>query len=216
MSKLIILFGAPGSGKGTQAKKITEKLGFIHISTGDILRREVQNKSNLGKEIENIIISGKLVNDDLIQKLIVKNINFDKNYILDGFPRNLKQAEFLDRFIFENKEKELEIRKVLYLNLPEAEIIKRILGRRICSNCKKEYNVLLHKIDNNNCLLCNSQLEIRKDDNEKAIKKRIDVYFKETSLLIDYYKQKNLLLDIDANDTIENISSYIFANIGKI
>lgn len=212
MSNLIILFGAPGSGKGTQAKKITEKYNYIHISTGDMLRKEIEKETDLGKDIKNIIESGQLVNDEIIQKLLVANIEKNKNYIFDGFPRNIKQAEFLDEFIYT---KGLILKNVLYLNLTEDDIIKRILGRRVCSSCRKEFNIFIHNIDNNICPNCaQKSLEVRTDDNEETIKKRINVYFKETLPLIDYYSKKGILLNINANETIENISKYIFSNIG--
>src|SRR5574344_743694 len=177
-----------------------------------MLRKEIEKKTDLGRDIKNIIESGQLVNDEIIQKLLTLNIEKNKNYIFDGFPRNIKQAEFLDEFL---NTKDLNMKNVLYLNLTEDDIIKRILGRRVCISCRKEFNVFIHKIDNNTCPNCGqNSLEIRTDDNEETIKKRINVYFRETLPLIDYYSKKGILLNINANDTIENISNYIFSNIG--
>ncbi len=186
--KGFIFMGPPGSGKGTQARKLAEFLNYSFISTGDILREEVKKNTRIGKFVKEYMEKGLLVPDELMLKIIKKNLKKGIRFILDGFPRTLKQAEMLDEIL---KKKFLKIEKVFYLNVDENEIIKRLSSRRICPLCKKIYSLLIEKPKNDEiCDICNVKLILREDDREDVIRKRIEVYKKKIKELINYYKDK--------------------------
>ena len=201
----IILFGAPGSGKGTQADSIENKYGYKKISTGDLVRAEVKAKTPLGLEIKTIIENGELVPDETIIKILKKRLKQDdiKNgYIMDGFPRTRPQAEALSRMEIENE-------VAIYLNiLNEDVIVKRLLSRLTCTNptCGAIFNV-----ENNppktagQCDYCGSPIKQRADDNKETVRKRIEVYQEQTKPVIEYYKQKGRLYEIDASRTIGDV-----------
>ena len=206
MSNILIFLGVPGAGKGTQSKKISQEFNYLHVSTGDLLRKEVAQKTVLGLEIESIISKGQFVNDELISKLVLVNMDLTKNYIFDGFPRNLNQAKTLDEYISKNNS---TIEKVIYLDLLEEDIVKRLIGRRVCKNCKKEFNVFFTPDLNEKCKYCGTDLEKRSDDTEEVVKNRLEVYKKETYPIIEFYKNKGLLKTLNASDTIENVYKLI-------
>ncbi len=199
--KGFIFIGPPGSGKGTQAKKLAEFLNYSFISTGDILREEVKRNTKIGKFAKEYMEKGLLVPDDLMLKIIKKNLKKGIRFILDGFPRTIEQAKGLDEIL---KKKSLKIEKVFYLNVDEDEIIKRLSSRRVCPLCKKIYNLLVERPKNDEiCDICNVKLILRDDDKEEVIKKRIEVYKKDTEKLINYYKDK--LIEIDGEGEPEKI-----------
>ena len=201
----IILFGAPGSGKGTQADSIENKYGYKKISTGDLVRAEVKAKSTLGLEIKTIIENGELVPDETIIKILKKRLKQDdiKNgYIMDGFPRTRPQAEALSRM-------EIESEVAIYLNIIDEDVIvKRLLSRLTCTNptCGAIFNV-----ENNppktagQCDYCGSPIKQRADDNKETVRKRIEVYREQTEPVIEYYKQKGSLYEINASRTIDDV-----------
>jgi adenylate kinase len=194
----IIFLGAPGSGKGTQAEILSNKLGIKTISTGEVLRKEVQKKSEAGILAKSFMNSGKLVPDELVINIIKNSLSEDgykKGFILDGFPRNISQAENLDEMLgFINKKIEL----VFNFEVEEEVLIKRILGRFLCKNCGAVYNRFfkLPKQDGicDQCSECN--FESRSDDTEETINNRLKVYRESTEPLIEYYKKNNLLFSI--------------------
>jgi adenylate kinase len=194
----IIFLGAPGSGKGTQAEILSNKLGIKTISTGDVLRKEVQKKSEVGILAKSFMNSGKLVPDELVINIIKNSLSEDgykKGFILDGFPRSISQAEKLDEMLgFINKKIEL----VFNFEVEEEVLIKRILGRFLCKNCGAVYNRFfkLPKQDGicDQCSECN--FESRGDDTEETINNRLKVYRESTEPLIEYYKKNNLLFSI--------------------
>lgn len=199
--KGFVFIGPPGSGKGTQAKKLAEFLNYSFISTGDILREEVKKNTKIGKFAKEYMEKGLLVPDEVMLKIIKKNLKKGVNFILDGFPRTIEQAKGLDEIL---KKKFLRIEKVFYLNVNESEIIKRLSSRRVCPQCKKIYNLLIEKPKNDEvCDICNVKLILRDDDKEEVIRKRIEIYKKDTEKLIDYYKDK--LIEIDGNGEIKKI-----------
>ncbi|MEO0261217.1 MAG: adenylate kinase [candidate division WOR-3 bacterium] len=199
--KGFIFIGPPGSGKGTQAKKLAEFLNYSFISTGDILREEVKRNTKIGKFAKEYMEKGLLVPDDLMLKIIKKNLKKGIRFILDGFPRTIEQAKGLDEIL---KKKSLKIEKVFYLNVDEDEIIKRLSSRRVCPLCKRIYNLLVERPKNDEiCDICNVKLILRDDDKEEVIKKRIEVYKKDTEKLINYYKDK--LIEIDGEGEPEKI-----------
>ena len=194
---IIIMLGAPGTGKGTVAGKLQDKLGFTQVSTGDIFRKNIKEKTELA---ESYISKGNLVPDDVTIKIIEDRLNepdVENGIILDGFPRTVKQAEELDK-ILASKGKKVD--KVYNLTTPEEEIIERIVNRRVCSNqeCKAIYNIVLNppKVEGK-CDKCGSELVTRKDDNEETVRARLKNYFEQTAPLVEYYENKgNLVTEV--------------------
>ena len=182
----IILLGAPGCGKGTAGKKIEKTYQIPTISTGDLLRENIKNGTELGKMAKSIMDDGKLVPDNLVVDLIrerLKNSDCKNGCIFDGFPRTIAQAEMLDELV--------KIDKVVLIDVDRQIIKDRILSRRTCSGCAKIFNTSTYSSDI--CDVCGEKLIIRADDNEEAIEKRFDTYENQTKPLIDYYQTKNLL-----------------------
>ena len=196
----IILLGPPGAGKGTQAKVLSEKLNIAHISTGDLLRQNVKNNTRLGQEAKRYMEKGELVPDDLVTDMLINNINSSQSqngFILDGYPRNIAQAKALEEILKKGQDKEY----VIYLDTSEPVIIQRLSGRRVCSVCGLNYHIKNMPPKNDSvCDKCGSKLYQRTDDQEETIKKRLDVYIKEASSLIDYYDKKKRLYRMSADD----------------
>ena len=193
----IVLFGPPGSGKGTQAAKLVNEFNFFKISTGDLLRQEIDKENQLSIEIKSTIDKGLLVQDDIINNLIEKilsNKSYFNRLIFDGYPRNLRQARNLDFLI---KKYDQKISYVLSLKIDQKVIIKRILGRQICSNCGQIFNTFFSPAtkENHKCDL--KFLQKRSDDNEHTITNRFETYIMETLPILDYYQKQNLLHQID-------------------
>ena len=195
----IVLLGAPGSGKGTQASRICGKYGIPHISTGDIFRENIKNQTPIGLEAKGYIDKGQLVPDEVTVKIVADRISKDdcKNgYLLDGFPRTIAQAEKLDEIA--------KITAVVDIDVDTAKLTKRITGRRICSKCGESYHVDF--IGNvKTCAKCGGELYVRADDNEETVQSRLKVYFAQTEPLISYYKQKGILRSVDGDDKVENV-----------
>ena len=191
---IVIMLGAPGTGKGTIAGFLSKDLGIPQVSTGDIFRKNISEKTELGRLAESYISNGKLVPDDVTVKLVedrLKDEDAKNGVILDGFPRTVAQAEALDK-ILANSNKRVDI--TINLTTPEEEIIERVVNRRICSKCKRVYNLVLNPPKNDGiCDDCGSNLIAREDDNEETIKNRLQTYFEQTSPLVDYYRQKGNL-----------------------
>ncbi len=197
---IIIMLGAPGTGKGTVAGMLQEKIGIKQVSTGDIFRKNIKEETELGKLAEKYISKGQLVPDEVTIKVIEDRLNqpdVENGIILDGFPRTVKQAEELDKILAAKGKK---VDKVINLTTPDEEIIERLASRRVCSNqeCKAIYNLVLNPPKQEGiCDKCGSKLIRRKDDNEETIKERLSIYLKQTSPLVEYYeKQGNLLTEI--------------------
>ncbi len=205
----IVLLGAPGSGKGTQAAFISEKYGLKHISTGDIFRDNIARKTPVGIKIKDIIDSGNLCPDELTIEIVKNRLSEDDvkaGYLLDGFPRNLNQAESL--------EKDNPPDLVLNIDVDLDLVQKRISSRRFCEKCKGTFNALL--IENANvCPKCGAPLVTRKDDEESAVKERLVVYKKSTEPLIAYYKNLNKLVSVDGNKSIEEVFNEIIKVLDK-
>jgi len=208
----IILFGPPGAGKGTQAENITKTFNLHKISTGDLLRNEILIKSELGNKIKSIINKGSFVSDNIINDLISKvlsNKDYYNRLIFDGYPRNLEQAKNLELLVKNNNQK---ISCVFSLNVDKDSVLKRILGRLTCTKCGEIFNKYFKPADNKKHLCDSNFLEKRSDDNEKTVLKRYQTYLDKTLPILDYYKDLNLLYEIDGGAKINEI----FAKISHI
>ena len=208
----LILLGAPGSGKGTQAKNIAEKVGITHVASGDIFRAAATRGDELGKQAKSYMDKGLLVPDEITIKMILERIaapDCAKGVMLDGFPRTLEQAKALDKAL---KEKKQAIDRVFYINVTTDELVRRLGGRFICRKCQAPY----HKVSSppklaGKCDKCGGELYQRADDTPETVKKRIDVYTKETSPLIDYYRKSKKLVEIKGEGNIDDITKNIVA-----
>ncbi len=203
---ILILLGPPGAGKGSQAAKIIEEFGVTHISTGDIFRKNIKEGTDLGQKVKKIIEAGSLVSDDLTNELVFDRLateNSEKGFMLDGYPRNINQAEALDSWL---EEHDKEITKVIYIDASTETLIKRISGRRVCKNCGATYHIKNHppKVDGI-CDVCGSELVQRPDDNEETALDRIEVYNRQTSPLIDYYEKSGKLHRFNGNLEIDEV-----------
>jgi len=209
-----ILLGAPGVGKGTQAKNISEKFDICHVSTGDILRAEIKEKTALGIKAAEYVNSGKLVPDDLIIEMIkseFKSGKFDKGFLMDGFPRTIEQAVKLNELL---EELGLKIDKVFNIIVDEEEILRRLTGRMVCTSCKKIFKTGDFKEEADHvCNSCGSIIYKRDDDSEEVIAKRLNIYRKQTEPLVKFYKDSGVLADIDGLGSEEDIFERILSSI---
>ena len=210
----IILLGAPGAGKGTQAKKISEKFGIPHISTGDILRNECKMGTDLGKKAENFMHDGKLVPDTLIIEIIKNKIaakGSEKDFLMDGFPRTLNQAEMFDEMLVSL---DLEIDRVINIIVTNDKLVKRLTSRRVCHRCSNICKIdspeIAHE-DKARCPICGGELHKRADDGLEVIEERLKVYEKQTKPLIDYYSKKGLLSNVDGLGSEEEVTERILS-----
>jgi adenylate kinase len=206
----LILLGAPGAGKGTQAKKIVEKYGIPQISTGDMFREAVAKGTELGRKAKEYMDRGELVPDDVVIGIVKERLSqpdCEKGFILDGFPRTLKQAEALDTMLEELGKK---IDAVINVDVPEEEIIKRIVYRRTCRSCGAVYNLIYSPPkEDMKCDKCGGELYQRDDDKEETVKARLKVYREQTEPLINYYAQKGVLHNVDGTKNIDEVYSEI-------
>ena len=216
---IIIMLGAPGTGKGTVAGILQEKLGIKQVSTGDIFRKNIQEGTKLGKIADSYISKGNLVTDDITIGIVENRLKDDDvkdGIILDGFPRTVVQAEALDKILKESGKK---VDLVVNLTTPEEEIIERIVNRRVCSNseCKTIYNLQLNppKVEGI-CDKCGSALIQRKDDNEETVKSRIENYIKQTSPLVEYYKNQGNLHEAVVSKSINKMGKDVAEDIAKM
>ncbi len=212
----IIFLGAPGAGKGTQAAVVAEKLHLSHVATGDLFRQALKEGTALGLKAKSYMEKGKLVPDKITIQMVLDRLespDCERGVILDGFPRNLPQAEALEKAL---APKARGIDKVVYIKVSEEELLKRLSGRWICRNCQAPY----HAIDSppkvaGRCDRCGGELYQRADDTAGTVKKRLEVYFAETAALIDYYTRTGKLAEINGEGSIDQISQRIVAALHK-
>lgn len=209
----IIMLGAPGAGKGTQAKMIADKYSIPHISTGDIFRANIKNGTELGKKAKTYMDQGLLVPDELVVDLVVDRVSQEdcaNGYVLDGFPRTIPQAESLDEALNKLGSK---VDYAINVEVPDENIVKRMSGRRACVACGATYHIvhIPTKVEGI-CDRCGSELILRDDDKPETVMKRLAVYHEQTQPLIDYYNNKNALVEVDGTKDMKDV----FADIVKI
>ncbi len=200
---ILVFLGPPGAGKGTQAKKLSEDMGFVHISTGDILREAVRKGTPLGKRAKEFIEKGELVPDDIMVALIEEVLPEEKSVVLDGFPRTVPQAEALERML---SKKGRKVDKVFLFELPDEEVVMRLSGRRTCPECGALYHIKFNPPKEDEiCDNCGAKLLQREDDKEEVVKNRLKVYKEKTAPLVDHYRAKGILITLDASGSVEEV-----------
>jgi adenylate kinase len=203
----LILVGPPGAGKGTLAERLIENKGLVHISTGQILREALANKTKVGLEAKEYMDRGELVPDDVVTRIVMEKLDEkevrEAGFILDGFPRNLNQAQLLDKGL---DSASIKIDHVIYLEAKEDTIIKRLSGRRACRECGRNFNIYTMKPEKEGiCDACQGELYQRDDDREETVRNRLKVYEESTAPLVDFYKKKGLLKTFNGDQQIDDI-----------
>lgn len=213
-SRIFILIGPPGAGKGTQAKNIANLKDFVLISTGDLLRENVENKTELGITAKSYMDKGELVPTELVARMIKANIkqNIGRNgFLFDGFPRDLAQNDLLSEML---KEFNLDVDKVIYIDVKDEAIYERLTNRRICPKCKKVYHMKYNPPKHDElCDDCNVSLIVRDDDKIDVIKKRLEVYHKSTQPLVDYFERSGRITKINGERMPKEVEGEIISNI---
>lgn len=211
----IVMLGAPGAGKGTQAKKIAERYGIPHISTGDIFRANIKDGTELGRKAKEYMDQGALVPDELTIGMLMDRIQKEdcrEGYVLDGFPRTIPQAESLKEALAERGQK---IDYAINVDVPDENIINRMAGRRACISCGATYHIVYNpsKVPDV-CDVCGAKLVLRDDDKPETVKKRLSVYHDLTQPLIEYYKEAGVLVNVDGTQELNKVFSDIAAILG--
>ena len=212
----IILFGAPGAGKGTQAVELVNKYKLTHISTGDMFRNAIKNQTEMGILANSYTTKGKLVPDEVTVGLVKERLaqeDCKNGFILDGFPRTLPQAECLDQIC---SELNIKLDYVIDIEVSTEDIIERLSGRRVCKSCGASYHITLNKPTVEGvCDICGGELYTRKDDNKESVAVRIYTYQDQTTPLINYYKNKGILLEINGQQDINDVFKEIVSKLGE-
>lgn len=208
----IIMLGAPGAGKGTQAKMIAEKYGIPHVSTGDIFRANIKNGTELGMEAKKYMDQGLLVPDELTVKILLDRVaqpDCEKGYVLDGFPRNIPQANVLDKALTELGD---SIDYAVNVDVPDENIVKRMSGRRACLSCGATYHIVnVPPKEEGICDACGKELVLRDDDKPETVQNRLKVYHEQTQPLIDFYTEKGVLKTVDGTMDMKDVFEAITA-----
>ncbi|MCD6168799.1 MAG: adenylate kinase [Caldisericia bacterium] len=203
----IVMLGNIGVGKGTQGRKISERFNIPYIATGDIFRENIRKETPLGKKVKNILKEGKLVPDEVVNEIVFDKINNLEGFVLDGFPRTLFQAEQLEKFL---KSRNNPLNFVIYLTLPEETIVKRLTGRRICPKCGRVYNIYFNPPKNDEvCDFDGERLIQREDDSLEVVKRRIEEFKRNTLPLVDFYRERKILFEIDGDGTVDEVFNRI-------
>ncbi len=214
--KYIVLLGPPGAGKGTQAQNVSKELGLPHISSGDIFRENIKNQTELGKIAEEFMNRGELVPDDITISMIRERLsrtNYASGALLDGFPRTIAQAEALAEMLTEF---DGQVDAVPYINVPDKVLIERLTGRWTCRGCGHVYHELSNPPkDTGRCDFCGSELYQRDDDKLETVRKRIRVYMDRSQPLIDYYQERSLLVEVDGNKSIEEVTADLLSALAE-
>ena len=206
----LLLYGAPGSGKGTQANMLRSRFGIPHIATGDMLRAEIERGTDLGRQAQPLLAAGGYVPDDIMIGMIrdrLRQPDCAKGFILDGFPRTIPQAEALDVLM---QELGRTFDRVLYLRVETPELLRRLSGRLVCPACQRTYPPGAEK-----CIADGTELAQREDDKKEAVQPRIEIYLKKTIPVLDHYRSEDLVSEIDGRGSIDDISSQVLSAIGQ-
>ena len=209
-SRRLVLFGPPGAGKGTQAQLLVDRYDLSHVSSGDIFRTNLRKGTPLGLRAKEYMDRGELVPDEVVIDIMldkIMSIDSDDGFILDGFPRNTRQAEELESALGEN---ERSLDRVLHINVPEDELTRRLGGRYVCRNCQAPFT---HTGDGPvpSCNRCGGELYQRDDDRPEAVQRRIDVYREETTPVLSFYRERDLLVDVPGQDSVDGVFQRIVA-----
>ena len=211
----IILLGAPGAGKGTQAKVLEERSGLVHVASGDLFRAALRQGTELGMLAKSYMDRGELVPDEVVIRMIVERISKPDcrmGVIFDGFPRTLEQAEALEKELQHHHRK---IDRVIYLKVPEQVLLRRIAGRQTCKTCGATYNIYYFPSKRPDiCDLCRGKLYQRNDDNLETARHRLEVYFSQTMPLIEYYTQQNSMIEVDGQREISLVTDIMLSSLG--
>lgn len=208
-----ILLGAPGAGKGTQAERLQERLGFTHISSGDLFRENMAKGTPLGLKAKEYVDKGLLVPDDVTVGMVMEACHGKDKVLLDGFPRTIAQAEALKAALARTGD---NLKGVLYIKVPEDVLLARLSGRLTCRNCGAMYHkVFLPPKVPGHCDLCGGELYQRSDDTEETARKRLEVYFNQTSPLIEYYRQAGLLIEINGDQPVDQVTADLETAIAR-
>ncbi|WP_340695088.1 adenylate kinase [Hydrogenobacter thermophilus] len=200
---ILVFLGPPGAGKGTQAKLLSQEFGFRHISTGDMLREAVKNKTPLGLKAKEYMDRGDLVPDELVIAMVEEIILQEKDVVLDGFPRTIGQALSLKDVL---KKHAKDVDKVFLFDIDDEIVVERLSGRRVCPNCGSVYHVKFSPPKKDEiCDVCGTKLIQREDDKEEVIRRRLEVYRRQTAELVDFYKKENKLISLDSRKGIEDL-----------
>jgi len=206
----LVLLGAPGSGKGTQAEQISKETSLIHVSTGDLFRQAEKEGTELGRQAKSYVEKGLLVPDEIVIKMVLERIAGNKKgFILDGFPRTIEQARALDQALANGG-----VDWAVYIKVSREELIRRLGGRWICRQCQRPYHMVSSppKVSGK-CDVCGGELYQRPDDTVETVEKRLEVYFDQTAPLVDYYKEKGKLLEIDGEKSIEEVAQQLMLKL---
>ncbi|MCD6328617.1 adenylate kinase [bacterium] len=213
----LVFMGPPGAGKGTQAKLLAERKGIAHLSTGELLRGAIKSRSEIGQRAKDAVEQGLLVPDEVLYGIVeeqLRALGLDKGFILDGFPRNVSQAEFLDGLLTRMG---VTLDGAVAMRIPSALLMERLSGRRVCEVCSKEYHTEFSPSARAGvCDACGGRLYQREDDSPESIAKRLEVYESETMPILDFYEAKKLLRDVVADGGIEEVRERIEAVVCRI
>lgn len=213
--KYLVLVGAPGAGKGTQAASLSEKLGTVHIASGDLFREAVNKGTELGLKAKAYMDKGVLVPDEITVSLVLErlaSLKKDTGFVLDGFPRTMEQARALDQALGKLRK---DIDRAIYIKVPAEELVRRLSGRWICRQCQAPYQTISSPPRvAGKCDRCGGELYQRSDDTVETVKKRLEVYFRETAPLIDYYRKTGKLREVNGEQSIEAVNQEMAAVLG--
>ena len=211
----IVFLGAPGVGKGTQAAIAARELNLAHIASGDLFRQALEQETELGKQVKSYMEKGMLVPDEITIRMVLERLSapdYESGAILDGFPRNLNQADALDKALAQQAK---AIDKVVYIKVGDEELLRRLSGRRVCPNCQAPYHITNSPPQvEGRCDRCGSELQKRPDDTAEAIKKRLEVYLAETAPLIDYYRRAGKLVEVDGEGGVDEVGKRVVSALG--
>lgn len=212
----VILVGAPGAGKGTQAAQVSEKLGLTHVASGDLIREVRESDTDLGRLVKSYYDKGELVPDDVTIQMVLERLakpDCKRGCLLDGFPRTLQQAEALDAALQKDGK---QVDKVVAINVSEGELLKRLGGRWLCRKCSAAFHVVFAPPKKAGvCDNCGGDLYQRADDTEETAKNRLDVYFRQTMPLVDYYAKQKKLVEVNGEQTVEQVAGELLAVLGS-